>query len=204
MTIDWVVFDLGDVVLAGTASYGPLGRRLAERLGVSAERLIEPYFALRHEYDSGCDPAHFWITVAERAGAASPPQNIDELVAMDNDGWNQPRPDTLDLIGDLHAAGVGLAVCSNAPSSMGRLVETQPWAKPFQHFVFSGDLGICKPDPAIYAAVDNATGAQPERTVFLDDKYPNVEGAQAAGWKAFTFTHATQARIDLRSVGLAV
>ena len=79
------------------------------------------------------------------------------------------RPDTLALIEDLHAAGIGLAVCSNAPTSMGRGLAAQPWAHRFGHLIFSGDLGVLKPEPAIYDAVLAATGAAAEHTVFFDD-----------------------------------
>jgi hypothetical protein len=71
------------------------------------------------------------------------------------------------LIGDIAASGTAMAVLSNAPSSMGRLVEAQPWAGAFRQLFFSGDLGLIKPDPQIYRHLLKNLGSAPGEVVFL-------------------------------------
>ncbi|HEV2891682.1 MAG TPA: HAD family phosphatase [Frankiaceae bacterium] len=58
----------------------------------------------------------------------------------------------------------------------------------FEHFdtlfdavVISGEVGLRKPDPAIYALAAREVGVPPERCVFVDDIAANVRGAVAAG-----------------------
>ncbi|MEL6676033.1 MAG: HAD family phosphatase [Bacteroidota bacterium] len=50
------------------------------------------------------------------------------------------------------------------------------------HHVFvSFELGVNKPNPAIYAKVLEKTGWKAEETLFLDDSLKNLEAAEAAG-----------------------
>lgn len=58
----------------------------------------------------------------------------------------------------------------------------------FEHFdtlfdavVISGEVGLRKPDPEIYALAAREVGMPPERCVFVDDIATNVRGAVAAG-----------------------
>ncbi len=50
--------------------------------------------------------------------------------------------------------------------------------------VYSHEVGLAKPDPAIYALAARRLGVQPGEIVFLDDVQANVDGATAAGWHA--------------------
>ena len=54
--------------------------------------------------------------------------------------------------------------------------------------VWSYQLGIAKPDPAIYRHVLKELGTQPEETLFIDDKPVNVEAALALGMKGILFS----------------
>jgi putative hydrolase of the HAD superfamily len=201
VAIEWVVFDLGEVVLARTERLN----ELADLLGVDADRLPDVYAARRGILDRDSDPALYWSAVAADLdlGPLSA-ELVNRLDDVDTSGWTVARPDTVELIEDLHAAGLGLAVCSNASSTMGRAAEVLPWAGRIRHFVFSGDLQVLKPEPAIYDAVLAATGASPESTVFFDDKQENVDGATRLGWHAFRFTNATAGRRDLAKLGVVL
>jgi HAD superfamily hydrolase (TIGR01509 family) len=50
--------------------------------------------------------------------------------------------------------------------------------------VYSHEVGLRKPDPAIYALTAERLGVEPGEIVFLDDVLANVEAAWAAGWHA--------------------
>jgi putative hydrolase of the HAD superfamily len=194
----WVVFDLGDVVLRRTEVLP----QLAARLGMPAEHFEPAYFTHRAAYDLHSDAGRFFSAVA---GRELPAAEVAALTTADDLGWNVPDPDTAALIGDLHTAGVPLAVLSNAPSSMGRLAGGSAWAAPFRVLVFSGDHGLVKPDREIFDLLLRRLGdPQPAEVVFLDDKAANVAGARAAGLAAVHFTSAAQARGELRELGLPV
>lgn len=66
--------------------------------------------------------------------------------------------------------------------------------------IVSGEEGMVKPDPAIYALAETRFGLDPAATVFLDDVEYNVQAAREAGWTGLWFRSAEQARRDLRGL----
>ena len=47
--------------------------------------------------------------------------------------------------------------------------------------MISGEVGLRKPDPAIYTLAAERLGLPPTQVVFVDDLAPNVRGAAAVG-----------------------
>jgi 2-haloacid dehalogenase len=66
----------------------------------------------------------------------------------------------------------------------------------------SGEIGLIKPDVAIYQKHARDFGLTPEASIFIDDSYPNVEGARAAGWQAVHFKDPETLRKDLIAHGI--
>lgn len=62
----------------------------------------------------------------------------------------------------------------------------------------SGEIGLIKPDLAIYEHHVRSFGLDPAAILFIDDNQGNVEGAIAAGWQAVLFTDAGKLRSDLK------
>jgi putative hydrolase of the HAD superfamily len=50
--------------------------------------------------------------------------------------------------------------------------------------VYSHEVGLKKPDPAVYALTTSRLGVDPGEVVFLDDVEACVDAARAAGWHA--------------------
>jgi glucose-1-phosphatase len=72
----------------------------------------------------------------------------------------------------------------------------------FDRIWLSHELGLEKPDPAIYQRVIDATGLLPEVHLFIDDIPENVQAAQAVGMQGIVHTDANAlaqelARLDL-------
>ena len=63
-----------------------------------------------------------------------------------------------------------------------------------RHHFASHHLRLAKPDPAIYAHVEQQTGVAPNHIVFFDDLEVNCDGARRRGW------HACQIKPDGRPV----
>lgn len=58
------------------------------------------------------------------------------------------------------------------------------------NYVVSGDVGLVKPDPAIFRLVLDRFGLRPEQTTFIDDNPDNVSAAISLGMKGIVFTDA--------------
>jgi putative hydrolase of the HAD superfamily len=194
--VTWFVFDCGEVVCRRTAAIPAM----AAYVGADPREFEASYWGRRQEYDEGLSDLAYW-----RAVAGTRP--IDErdsraLTELDVQGWLDVDPDAMALLNDLGAAGANLALLSNAPSSFGRAVERQPWARLFRHLLFSGDVGAVKPEPAIWTLLTERLGARPEQCLFWDDRQENVDGAGAAGLNAKLWTGAATARSILAANGL--
>jgi putative hydrolase of the HAD superfamily len=68
--------------------------------------------------------------------------------------------------------------------------------------VWSYQLGVAKPDAAIYRYALERLGTHPEETLFVDDKRENVETAAAIGMKGMIFSDVEKLRADLVESGL--
>ena len=194
----WVVFDYGEVISKRTGALPDLARTL----GAATEAFEPAYWAERDAYDRGLPDTEYWRAVGARVGRKVDDATASRLTELDTHGWLRLDSDTVTLIDHLSAAGVPLALLSNAPSSFGRLVEGQSWSARFEHLMFSGDLGVAKPDGKIWAALLDRLAASPSDCVFLDDRKINVDGAIAAGLRGLLWTDAPSARARLVDFGL--
>lgn len=68
----------------------------------------------------------------------------------------------------------------------------------------SGEVGLLKPDAAIYDHHVKAFDLKPAATLFIDDSPANVDGAIDAGWQAVHFKNAEALKADLERFGLGL
>lgn len=114
-----------------------------------------------------------------------------------------PVPAMYDTIRALRVAGFGTALLSNSWGC-----EEYPRADfpgLFDTVVLSGEVGMRKPEAAIFRHAAQTLGLQPADCVFVDDMAPNVAAAQALGMTAVLHTEtASTARAlqDLLGVQL--
>lgn len=186
----WVVFDCGEVISRRTAELPSL----AAMLQVDANEFERAYWAERERYDKGLADADYWRAVAAHLGRTADDVLVERLTALDVEGWLHTDPQAIALLDELHEQGVPLAMLSNASATFGRVVERKPWARRFEHLLFSGDLGIAKPDPRIWPILTDALGAAPGDCLFFDDREDNVAAARDAGIDAHVWESAAEAK----------
>ncbi|MEX1079862.1 MAG: HAD family hydrolase [Homoserinimonas sp.] len=70
----------------------------------------------------------------------------------------------------------------------------------FDHYLRSHEVGIAKPDPAIYELADTLLGSTDSRRVLIDDLDVNCVAAEAHGWSAMRHRDAqtTLAQLEVR------
>jgi putative hydrolase of the HAD superfamily len=178
--LNWIIFDYGEVISTKTKALP----ELSAILGVEPEAFEPLYWAGRLEYDRGSSDLAYWSTIGDALGVRVDQSTSDKLTEADIQGWLIPEPAALELLDSLAEAGVALALLSNAPASFARVAEQQDWARHFRATLFSADLGRTKPDPGIFAALQEKIGAAPGDCLFFDDRQANVDGARAVGWRA--------------------
>jgi putative hydrolase of the HAD superfamily len=194
----WIVFDYGEVISKRTRALP----ELAAVLGADPAAFADAYWAGRLDYDRGISDLDYWRGVGALVGATVDETTSVQLTKIDTTGWLTVDPSTVDLLGDIRAAGLGLALLSNAPASFARATEGQPWTLLFDHLLFSGDLGVVKPDAEIWAALLARLGAPASECVFYDDRQVNIDGAIAAGLTGELWSTAAEARAHLAALGV--
>ena len=116
--------------------------------------------------------------------------------ARDIRRWRDEWPDfvqgpidgSVAILRRLRAAGFPVFALTNfghAPLAMAD--AAYPFLRDFDARFVSAELGLLKPDPAIYAAVETATGLPPDALFFTDDRPENIEAAAARGWRTHLF-----------------
>ena len=117
--------------------------------------------------------------------------------------WTTQNGDMLDWQEQLTKCGILTAILSNIGDSVLENMQREfTWLDRFDVLVWSYQLGMAKPDSAIFHHVLKQLGTQPEETLFIDDKTINVEAAEAIGMRGLVFTTPAQLRADLIAQGL--
>lgn len=171
---------------------------MASILQIPGELFSELYWRFRADYDAAkFTPDAYWTAVADGASRRLGAAEIAHLNEIDGRSWSHPAPIVPQWARDLGAAGIRTAILSNMPVPVRDHIARCSWLPAFDAQIFSCDLGICKPDPLIYAKCLETLSTQPSDILFLDDKEANVRAAQAQGWNAIVFEDAAQAMSEI-------
>ena len=202
MALRAVVFDYG-MVLTGEPNAGARSE-LLRITGLPNERFEQLYWADRHAYDEGkLTGLAFWEKLLKdgelklNAGAA------EELDLWDARMWTTQDPVMLAWQLELKRHGILTAILSNMGDNVHANMQREfDWLARFDALVWSYELRVAKPDPAIYLHVLKELGTKPEETLFLDDKLINIEAAEALGMRGIVFSTVEKLRDDLLALGL--
>jgi len=192
-----VIFDYG-MVLTGMPD-AEAHAAMVRITGLSVDQFETFYWADRHAYDEGkLNGVMFWQKFARDAGLPLSADKIDELNRQDARMWTTSNPAMLAWQRGLKAAGIRTAILSNMGDSVLENIKREfRWIDDFDVLVWSYQLHMAKPDPAIYRHALQQLGTRPQETLFIDDKLVNVEAAQALGMRALEFTTVDRLRQDL-------
>ncbi|MGY1458276.1 HAD-IA family hydrolase [Luteimonas sp. A534] len=197
-----VLFDF-DGVLARYEHHLRLGS-LAGHAGCDPGHVHEALFAsgLETEYDSGLvDTATYLGRLGDALGCT-----IDEKAWLaSRRACTAADADVLARVASLDAA-LRLGVLTNNGPLMERAIPgiIAPVSRRFEGRVLtSGSLAMRKPDPRTFLAALERLGWDTGGTLFLDDKFANVQGARRAGLHADTVSDARSLRRVLGRYGLA-
>ena len=130
-----------------------------------------------------------WQSIASMFNLTS-----DELSEMQTDFWSDNEVDEqmlsfLEKANKLHKTAIltnawqGLRSTIAEKLGLGNLVDV---------IVISAEEGLAKPDPRIYQLTVARMSVSCEEVIFVDDRWENVQGAQAAGLEAMLFRTAEQ------------
>lgn len=185
MAIEAVVFDVGNVLI----EWQP--ERAYDKL-IGVEKRKEMFAALDlHDMNNDVDlgaPLQGRVY----AFAEENPEWRDEI-RMWHDNWFDLAGPPIDQswrgLRALKAKGIKVFALSNFGDDIwDRASEVWPILTEFDRPYVSGKLGQVKPFNRIYEIVEEDSGVEPDRLLFVDDRQDNISMARARGWKTHLFT----------------
>lgn len=198
-----VIFDYGRVL---TGPPDPAAHAELVRIsGLSADRLDHFYWADRQAYDEGkLTGLSFWQNIVRDADLKLSAPAIEELNIWDARMWTRGDPAMLAWQLAIKQRGLLTAIVSNMGDFVHEhMVRELDWLSRFDVLVWSYQLRVAKPAPAIYRYALEQLGTRPEETLFVDDKQENIDTANAIGMKGIIFSTIEKLRVDLQESGLS-
>ena len=152
---------------------------------------------INHQADRGViDYDTFLDTVCRLTGAPREEAHA-EITTM-----HSPNEPLFELIRRLKEEGYVLGAISNVGSNLNNFLP-QNYVDLFDEITLSYHVHAIKPEPEIYEHHLNNIGFQADECVFVDDRKPNVVGAEAVGMHGLYFTDAESLKADLAKLGIA-
>ncbi len=184
----WLIFDFGNVLI----EIDPARSIEAfQTLGAQTDLHLDADFF--HGFETGAlSAAGFRDALRGQLGRAASRSSLDTA-------WNalllEIPPKTLSVLRSLRTQGYRLALLSNTnPIHIDEVRRRLgpfgygEFARCFERIFYSYEMGLRKPDPAIYAAVDRELGiTTPAEVLFIDDNSANIASAAAYGWRTLHF-----------------
>ena len=196
MIVEAVIFDFGGV-LVRTEDRKPRSD-LAARLGMTYDELS----ALIFDSQSAIQAMKGEITAAAHWGEVQKTLGLTgaEIEQVQADFWagDVLDEDLVNLLRDLRPK-YETVLLSNAWDDLRKMIA-DVWQidDAFDRLVISAEIGLVKPDLAIYQWLISQLGMNPSKAVFVDDFLHNIESAQAAGLQAIHFRAPDQAQDELQ------
>ncbi|MBA4386040.1 MAG: hypothetical protein C0410_14980 [Anaerolinea sp.] len=189
--IKTVIWDMGGVILR-SEDWTPR-RELAVQYGMTLEEMHDFVFnsisgkmATLGKIE---EEAH-WSDIGGRLRISSETLNV-----FRDKFWQGDRLDfeLADFIRKLKPTYT-TALLSNAwTNARNVLTKSKPCIDAFHVAVFSCEVGLAKPDPAIYNYILRLCSTYPDEAIFVDDFVENIEAANQLGIHGVLFKSASQA-----------
>ena len=202
--IEAVIFDYGEVL-----SFPPRIEEIASMAGIFGiePKLFPPLWEKnRAAYDRGdLTPEVYWAKLGEDAKVKITSQQLTELNKLDADMWGRENPGMVEWLQQIAAAGIKTALLSNMHPEMIRYVRSKfDWVRCFTPAIFSAEVRMVKPDPAIYHHTLQGLGVAAENAMFIDDREANIKAAHALGIHAIHLRALSQLREEVEALGFPV
>ena len=196
-----VVFDLGGVLI----DWDP--RHLYRKLFAGDAAAMEHFLATvcTHEWNRCQDAGRSFAEGARLLKAEHPERaelidayhsRFDEMIAG-------PIAGSIEILAELRDRGTPLYGLTNwSAETYPAALERFAFLRWFRGILVSGEVGLIKPDPRIFALLIERFAVEPQRAVYIDDVEANVAAARPFAIHGIHFTTPAALREELVALGL--
>lgn len=197
--IDIIVFDLGGVVFTNGT------KRLARFISETYHKDYDTVYQFLNYSDWGNAYREGTITRDDFWKAFEEQFDIHNDIDMIEQKWfdvYEVVEDTKQIVLELSQKYKVYFLSDNVKERVEAAEKKYGFQKWFEGGIYSHDVGVRKPKPAIYRLMLQKIGVSPEQTLFIDDKEINLPPARELGMQTLLFINATKLREDLRNLSL--
>ena len=184
-TIRNIIFDLFGVI----ARFDTEGYYTLHSISPSDQQILQREVFRSLEFAMG-DRGTISEEEAVEAICARIPEHLHEAVCDFIYRQNRailPIPGMEELLRHLKGLGHHLFLLSNTSRAFHRFRSRIPGIELFDDTLISADVGLVKPDPAIFRLACEQFGILSSESAFIDDTPINAESAQYIGMEAYVF-----------------
>lgn len=196
--VDFVLFDLGGVIV----ELGDVSRLQEIAATVGSDEQWHQWLAtpwMRRFERGECSPTEFASQVVGDWQLNVTPERFLEIF---RDWAIGPYPGTEELLAELQRS-VPIGCLSNTNvMHWEHQISSWPVLDTFDFCFLSFELGLAKPDEAIFRTVSQQLPFPRDRILFFDDVGANAEAARSYGFQSAHVRGLEEVRTVLRNVGL--
>ena len=187
---DVVLFDAGGtLVLIDPDRFNAFTAKW-DQPAVQPDRLFDAHFRAMSEYSDRLDaggPLEFrwWADRFFELVELSLTERMANAFGGGRNMWSSPIPGARETVRDLVGRGYRVAVVSNSDGTVAEALDSAGFGGLFEAVIDSTEVGISKPDPAIFRIALEELGVAASATWYVGDShYHDIGGARAAGLAA--------------------
>ena len=203
LAVEVVIFDLFETLISEFDAGHPSTTEVAQTLGVPVAEFQQEYQNLRPaRYTGQLDYAASLRYIVRKLDGKSPESIIKTLAERRQSAFTaylrRIEPEILDMLNEITASGVRLALISNTDGS-----EVLDWANSplvpfFAVTIFSHAVGMVKPDLHIYQLACKNLDVAPSDCIFIGDgNSDELRGAAQVGMSPFCAAWFLRQHTDL-------
>jgi HAD superfamily hydrolase (TIGR01509 family) len=198
---EFLYFDLGKVLV--DFDIQRMLRQIGEVSGVEPARVKQAVFdsGLQQQYETGqVSSREFYDAFCRQTGTLPDYQSLhragNEIFEL--------NLSLLPVVAHLTQAGYRLGILSNTCEGHWQHCRQRfrIVAEPFSVYALSCQIGVTKPEAAIFHKAAELAGVRPQGIFYVDDLPQHVASARAVGFDAVQYTSTPQLVADLRTRGI--
>ena len=189
MSIQAVIFDMYETLVTQFCSPLYYGTQIAEDLGLRPEEFLPGWRAT--ELDRATGKLTFEETMErlmKAHGIYSPERHrrvVEKRIAIQADCFTHLHPGIEPMLSALRERGIRIGLITNCFSEEAKLIRESALFEYFDTPCLSWELGMRKPDPAIYHACLEKLNVSAENCLYVGDGgSQELEAARALGMQA--------------------
>ena len=205
--IQAVIFDMYETLVTQFESPLYYGTQIAEDLGLSPAEFLPGWRATEEDRATGRLTFEETIRMLlHRHGLYTPERHrqvVQRRIAIQADCFTHLHPDILPMLSQLKARGLQIGLITNCFSEEARLIRESPLFPWFDAPCLSWEVGVRKPDPAVYQMCLAQLGLPAETCLYVGDGGSReLETARLLGLQAVQATWYRKAEFENKQAAL--